>query len=116
MTSWTEEDKEFIYHMNLKMYDSHEHAKSKGFWEKDRNNGEMIALMHSELSEALEADRHKNPPDDKIPEFSSMEAELADVVIRIFDFCQARNLRLPEAILAKMAYNLTRPHKHGKEF
>ncbi|KKL73104.1 hypothetical protein LCGC14_2078290, partial [marine sediment metagenome] len=70
----------------------------------------------SELSEALEAIRHGNPPDDKIPEFNGYEAELADCVIRIMDVAIARNLRVAEAIVAKMAFNEGRPYKHGKEF
>lgn len=96
----------------------HAWATRKGFWEegKDRNDGEMIALMHSELSEALEAIRHGNPPDDKIPEFSGVEAELADVIIRIMDTAAARGWRVAEALVAKMAYNEGRPYKHGKLF
>lgn len=96
----------------------HDWAKRKGFWEEgqDRNDGEMLALMHSEISEALEALRLGNPPDDKIPEFSGVEAELADVIIRIMDYSHARGLRVAEAIIAKMAYNETRERKHGKQF
>ena len=73
----------------------------------------LIALINSELSETLEAIRHRNPPDDKIPEFSGLEAELADTVIRIHDIAGAYDLRLGEAIEAKMAFNQTREHKHG---
>lgn len=86
----------------------------QGFWSCD-NTGEKIALMHSELSEALEADR-KDLPSDKIDGFSGVEEELADCVIRILDFCGKHELRLGEAIAAKLQHNLGRPHMHGKAY
>jgi len=72
-----------------------------------------IALMHSELSEALEALRHGNPPSDHIPEFSGMEEEFADVIIRIMHVAWRMELNVPEAIIAKTKFNDTRKYKHG---
>lgn len=91
----------------------HENARSKGWHKEDHNDGELIALMHSELSEALEALRHGNPPSDHIPEFTGVEEEMADVVIRIMDYAAAKGHRVAEAVIAKMAFNATRPYKHG---
>lgn len=79
----------------------------------DRNDGEMVALYHSEISEALEGLRHGNPPSEKIPNFSSVEEELADLIIRLMDTAKKRGWDIPRAVEAKMYYNEGRAYKHG---
>ena len=84
---------------------AYETAKSKGWHEEERETGTLLALIHSEVSEALEADRKGD--DENFAE------ELADVCIRIFDLCGARNIELGAAIEKKMAKNIGREYKHG---
>lgn len=91
----------------------HRWAECKGWWESDRNDYEMIALMHSELSEAVEGLRNGNPPSEKAVGFSNVEEELADVVIRIMDTAAKRGWDVAGALEAKMAHNETRPYRHG---
>lgn len=98
---------------------AHTNAKSKGWWDEDRSFGEVIALIHSEVSEALEFYREGHAPNDMLwtgadglkPD--GIPAEFADIVIRIFDACGRYNIDLEEAIKVKMDYNSSRPHKHG---
>ena len=76
-------------------------------------NAQAIALMHSELSEALEADR-KDLMDDKLTHRKGLEVELADAVIRIMDFSQGKDLDVDGAVLENLNYNKTRPYLHGE--
>ena len=94
----------------------HSIACKKGWWEGERNDGELIALMHSEISEALEALRHGNPRSEHIPQFSGVEEEMADLIIRVLDAAAARGWRVGEALVAKIQFNQGRPYKHGKKF
>jgi len=118
---------------------------AKGFWDKTRNIGEMLMLVTSELSEALEADRNgDNMPNRTMgspyeatlkyietgiitnaQEYkeafekdikNTFEDELADAVIRLFDICEGMQIDLPFFIRAKLEYNKLRPHKHGKKY
>jgi NTP pyrophosphatase (non-canonical NTP hydrolase) len=95
----------------------HKVARDKGWYDEERSMGEIIALCHSELSEALEADREGNPKSDKIPNYSELEEELADTIIRILDTAEHNNLDLEGAIKAKTEYNSNRDYRHGgKEY
>lgn len=123
---------------------AHENSRNKGFWDGLENQSVPVklCLMHSEISEWLEAYR-KDPtaPTDKrmpIPgtdgvsdqdyqllgiidgshpdghrPLTKEEEEAADVLIRLADLCKFRNIDLGRVTLAKMAYNRTRPHMHG---
>ena len=92
----------------------HGAAKAGGWWNDvktgeplKRNDGELICLMHSELSEALEGVR-KNKMDDHLPHRKSVEVELADALIRIFDYAGGRGLDLGGALEEKVKYNQQR--------
>jgi NTP pyrophosphatase (non-canonical NTP hydrolase) len=73
-----------------------------------------MARIVGEVGEAVEAMRHGNPESEKIPGFSHVEEELADTLIRIFDYCEMKGYNLGGAVIAKMAYNAGRPFLHGK--
>jgi NTP pyrophosphatase (non-canonical NTP hydrolase) len=83
-------------------------AIEKGFHDEYRSFGESIALIHSELSEALEADRVGNEENRK--------EELADVFIRLADLCGSLDIDLEQEVEKKMEKNKNRPRLHGKRY
>lgn len=100
--------------MDLNDYAREVHIANQKWWVDihtgeplQRNFGELIALCHSELSEALEGHR-KNLQDDKLPLRKMAEVELVDCLIRIFDIGAGLGMDLQGAYEEKMAFNAAR--------
>jgi hypothetical protein len=90
------------------------HAANQTWWHDpltgvplERNKGELLMLMVSELSECMEGER-KNLMDTHLPHRRMAEVELADCLIRIFDYAGAFGYDLDGAVTAKRAYNARR--------
>jgi len=125
---------------NLKEFieDVHKNAMDHGWYDSDRTFGEIIALIHSELSEAFEFERTKrdsvymdgridyryhysgggyisNKPTEVAKKPDGVIVELADVVIRVFDYIGSikRVDDFIKALEEKHEYNKSRPYKHG---
>jgi len=114
---------------------AHQNSKDKGFWDGVENKSvpTKLALIHSEVSEWLEAYRVGIKPTTKtypspvdgtpivlgmidsgvVRPLTNEEEEAADILLRLADLCEARNIDLGRVTLAKMQYNASRPHMHG---
>jgi NTP pyrophosphatase (non-canonical NTP hydrolase) len=102
--------------------------KAKGFWDKERNVGEMLMLVVSELGEAMESHRKGKFTTEEIwlkfaetGDFKStikdtFEDELADAVIRLLDMAAGLGIDLEYHINEKVIYNTTREKYHGKSY
>lgn len=98
----------------------HNLAIEKG-WHQDRDIsnphvlGSMLALIHSEVSEALEDVRRGlySPEYDINGKPIGLPIELADIIIRTLDLCGALGIDIERAVETKHAYNCTRSHRHG---
>ena len=105
--------------MDLNEYAAEAHAANAKWWmdpttgeQLTRNKGELLCLIHSEISEAMEGER-KGLMDDKLPHRRMAEVELVDALIRIFDYACAFGYDLEGAYQEKMAFNAERAdHKH----
>jgi NTP pyrophosphatase (non-canonical NTP hydrolase) len=111
--------------------------EAKGFWDEDRNIGELLMLVTSELSEALEAMRKErftvsdakvnNLLRDSLTDLGFKEGfeadvkdtfpdEIADAIIRLLDLCGGLEIDISKHVHLKLRYNKMRAHKHGKSF
>ena len=83
----------------------HRNAVDHGWWETERPVPEILCLIHSEVSEALEA--YRNGDDDNFRE------ELADIAIRLLDAAEGYGIDLGAEIVKKHMVNLSREYRHG---
>lgn len=84
----------------------HSIAVEKGFWEKERNIGEALMLIVTELAEAMEGYRKQDT--------ENFKEELADAFIRLLDLCGGLKIDIEDEIVRKSMKNKNRPYKHGK--
>ena len=107
------EDRKF--QLNELAQELYSNAKEHGWWDEPRSFGDIIALCHSELSEALEEYRNGKPMiyygTDKKPE--GVAVEMIDCIIRILDWCGHENIDADKILKIKHEYNKTRPYRHG---
>jgi len=82
------------------------------FWQHPVNIAEKLCLIHSEVSEAMEADRARDPVSSK----TDVGEELADIVIRVLDLAEYLEIDLEAEVEKKHEVNKTRSIRHGKRY
>lgn len=75
----------------------------------------QLGLMCTEISEGAEAIIEEKHSDDHCPQLPALDAEMADLAIRMFHFCGEHNIELGSSVAIKHDYNTRRPHMHGKK-
>lgn len=84
--------------------------------EKDLFSGERFGKKLQEEAEEAFCAYESIAKSEKIPGFSHVEEELADIVILIMSYAKKEDWDIAGAITAKIEYNATRPKRHRKEF
>lgn len=105
--------------MNLDQWarEIHEIAVEHGWWDEERSFGEIVALCHSELSEALEADRRGEAMvEERDGKPEGVAVEMADCLIRILDWFGRVGIDPEIVVKEKVKYNRRRPYRHGKRY
>lgn len=129
----------FYSYLNEAAKKIHQNNKEKGFWDKERNVGEMLMLITSELGEAMEAHRKGRFAKFERLEFElgqnatltyeqhwnerfgyfikdTFEDEIADAIIRLLDLSAGLGIDIEKHIEAKVQFNKTRDILHGKKY
>jgi NTP pyrophosphatase (non-canonical NTP hydrolase) len=113
------------YTINDLVFEAHHIAKDKGWWPEELSAWahfpSVVALIHSEVSEALTEHRNGRKLDEvyynleKPEKPEGIPIELADIVLRVADLCGKAGIDLEEALRIKNEYNATRAHRHGNK-